>query len=93
MFKPKDKTFHDDISENDIFMAIQSDLKAHNEVPEEPKISLTSTIQALKDLQINQITSQKQLDTLAESLQSFREEQTKPADLDDIIKELESYDQ
>lgn len=92
MFKPKDKSTLDDISENDIFTAIREDLKAHNETPEETKVSLTPTIQALKDLQISQVSSQKQLDTLTETLQSFREEQPEQSTLNEIIKELESFE-
>ena len=92
MFKPKDKSTLDDISENDIFNAIREDLNAHNVTPEETKVSLTPTIQALKELQISQIISQKQLDTLTESLQSFIEEQPKQSTLIEIIKELESFE-
>jgi len=86
------KSMHEDMAENDIFASIIDDLKAFNKKPEQIKISLEPTIEALKEFQNNQTDTQKQMDSLTEFLQSFREEQENQVDLDSIIKDLESFD-
>ena len=86
-------SMHKDVSEHDIFSAIIEDINAFNENPEEPKISLKPTIETLRELQNNQSSMQKHIDSLSTFLQSLQEEQENQVNLDTVIKDLEAIDQ
>jgi hypothetical protein len=93
ILRNKGKAEHVDLLENDIFKSIIEELKAQNEIPETPVVSLTSTIANLSAYQDKQADLQFQINALMNTLENVREEDSEQINLENIIKNLKEMDQ
>jgi len=101
LIKSQGKILHNEVPENDLFTAIIEDMKAVNELPELPKISLQPVINGLKSLQEMQSNTRKGLDSMhaglvsiIESIKTIREDQSNPeVSLESLIADMESYEE
>jgi hypothetical protein len=83
---------HVDHLENDIFNQIIEDLKVQYEKPEEVKVSLQPTIDALREFYQKQRQLIAEIDSLKENLKQIEETETDQLSLTTVLKNLEEIE-